>query len=173
MKQHDLPPPGAPSKRRRFGRAQDDHVIDTYKLRKKLPEPTRCPDCGAIYREGRWQWTSIPPALAHEERCTACHRIKDNYPAGVVTIEGSFVDGHRADILGLARNLEATEKSEHPMNRILAIETPRDDTLIIKTTDIHLPRRIGEAMRRAFHGELRTHYDEENYFVRVEWRRDA
>lgn len=45
--------------------------------------------------------------------------------------------------------------------------------LVIKTTDIHLPRRIGEAMHRAFHGELHVHYDEENYFVRVEWWRVA
>jgi len=26
--------------------------------------------------------------------------------------------------------------------------------LVISTTDIHLPRRIGEALKRAFHGEL-------------------
>jgi hypothetical protein len=28
-------------------------------------------------------------------------------------------------------------------------------------------------VHRAFHGELKTHYDKENYFVRVDWRREA
>jgi hypothetical protein len=40
---------------------------------------------------------------------------------------------------------------------------------VISTTDIHLPRRIGEALKRAFHGELDMHFDEAGYFVRVDW----
>lgn len=37
-------------------------------------------------------------------------------------------------------------------------------------TDIHLARRIGEALRRAFRSELEMHLDDEGYFVRVDWR---
>ena len=40
------------------------------------------------------------------------------------------------------------------------------------TTDIHLPRRIGEAVKRAFHGTLDEHFDEGGYFVRVNWVSD-
>jgi hypothetical protein len=32
-----------------------------------------------------------------------------------------------------------------------------------------LPRRIGEAIKRAFHGKLETHFEEEGYFARVSW----
>ena len=53
--------------RRILGRAQDEGVGDPYKLRRKLSEPTRCPACGAVYQEGRWQWMELPPARAHEE----------------------------------------------------------------------------------------------------------
>jgi hypothetical protein len=53
----------------------------------------------------------------------------------------------------------------------MAIEEPADDTLVITTTDIHLPRCIGEALHRAFHGDLKLHYDEASYFVRVDWER--
>jgi len=175
MKQHDLPPSsGVPRKRRRFGRAQGDHIIDTYKLRKKLLEPTRCPSCGAIYHEGRWQWVREPlTSAAHEEICSACHRIRDKYPAGIVTLRGPVAASHKAELLGLARNAEDAEKSEHCQNRILAIEESADDVIVITTTDIHLPRRIGEAVHRAFHGDLRVHYDEENYSVSVEWQRGA
>jgi len=174
MKQHDQAPFGAPRMRRRFGRAQGDHVIDTYKLRKKLPDRTRCPNCGAIYHEGRWQWAQEGlPAPTHEELCTACHRVNDKYPAGTVTIKSPVVGSHREEVLGLIRNVQQAENSEHCQNRIIAIEEPAEDELVITTTDIHLPRRIGEAMNRAFHGDLQVHYDEENYFVRVEWRRES
>jgi hypothetical protein len=175
MKQHDLPSPGASQRKRRIaGHAQDDHIIDTYKLGKKLSDPTRCPSCGAIYREGRWQWVKAPlPSAPHEERCPACHRIDDNYPAGVVTLNDPKLPDHKTEIMALARNQEAAENGEHPLNRIMAIEEQGECQLVITTTDIHLPRRIGEAVRRAFHGDLKVDYDEGNYFVRVDWRRNA
>ena len=174
MKQHHVPPPGTskdPTSRRIAGRAQNDHIIDTYKSTRRLSEPTRCPTCGAVYHRGRWQWMEHPPADAHEEVCTACHRINDKYPAGIVTLQGPFVREHKEEILKLARRQEELEKGEHPLNRIMAIEEQAPDTLVVTTTDIHLPRRIGEATRRAFHGDLELHYDEQNYFVRVNWER--
>ena len=47
----------------------------------------------------------------------------------------------------------------------------REDSqgIIIEATDIHLPRRIGEAVRRAFHGELETRFEQDGYLVRVNW----
>ena len=45
--------------------------------------------------------------------------------------------------------------------------TPWDT--IITTTDIHLPRRIGQALHSAYKGSLDVHYDEEGYFIRVHW----
>ena len=33
-----------------------ERVHDTYKIWGKLPEPTECPDCGAVWHKGRWQW---------------------------------------------------------------------------------------------------------------------
>ena len=43
----------------------------------------------------------------------------------------------------------------------------------MQTTDIHLPRRIGEALHHAHRGELDFHYDKEAYAIRVSWRRDG
>jgi hypothetical protein len=37
----------------------------------------------------------------------------------------------------------------------------------------HLPRRIGEALRHAYHGELEFHHAQEAYFIRVRWSRDG
>jgi hypothetical protein len=175
MKQHHLPSPGAlPRKRRTAGHAQDDHVIDTYKSGRKLSDPTLCPSCGAVYHEGRWQWAKAPlTSPAQEELCPACQRIDDNYPAGIVTLKDPKLPDHKAEIVALARNQEDAEKGEHPLNRIMAIEEPGENQLVITTTDIHLPRRIGEAVERAFHGDLKVNYDEGSYFVRVDWRGHA
>ena len=60
-------------------------------------------------------------------------------------------------------------REANPLNRIIDIEQTGEG-LTISTTDIHLPRRIGEALKRALHGELTMHFDETGYFVRVDWR---
>jgi hypothetical protein len=156
------------SGRRIDGRAQQDHILDPYQATHKLKEPTACPQCGAIYHHGRWQWGQRP-AEAHEEACPACRRIAEGLPAGIVTVHGPFARQHGAEITGLARNEEAAEKGEHPLNRIIGIEDT-EEALVITTTDIHLPRRLGEALRRAFHGTLATHFDDSGYFARVDWR---
>ncbi len=147
-----------------------EHVHDPYKTRLKLPDPTLCPQCGAVYSNGRWHWADRPDQC-HEELCQACHRINDEYPAGTVTLSGGFVGRHRDEIIGLARNQEQLEKGEHPLNRIMRIDE-QDHSIVITTTDIHLPRRIGEALYDAYEGELDFHYEEGAYLIRVAWRRD-
>jgi DNA polymerase/3'-5' exonuclease PolX len=37
----------------------------------------------------------------------------------------------------------------------------------------HKPRRIGEAVKRAFHGEIEDNFEKDGYFVRVNWTREA
>jgi hypothetical protein len=46
-----------------------------------------------------------------------------------------------------------------------------EDTIVVKTTDIHLPRAIGEALHSAYEGELDYHYNEEEYSLDVSWKR--
>ena len=46
------------------------------------------------------------------------------------------------------------------------------ERITVTTTDIHLPRRIGEALTSAFEGKLDLTYDEDGYFLRVGWHRD-
>ena len=145
---------------------------DTYKLKAKLAEPTICPVCGACYRKGRWVWAERPEGEVEEHKCPACQRIEDCYPAGELTLRGAFVKAHHDEISNLVRNTEELERGEHPMNRIMAIEED-GDSLVVLTTDLHLPRRIGEALQHAWDGDLDMHYDDEGYFVRVNWRRDA
>ncbi len=148
-----------------------ERVHDPYKTRLKLRDPTVCPQCGAVYRKGRWTWTAAP-AGAIEERCQACHRTNDAYPAGEVTLRGGFLRKHKAEILNLARNQEKLENGEHPLHRIIGVEDSAGE-IGITTTDIHLPRRIGQALHNAYEGALDIHYDKDGHFIRVNWARET
>ena len=120
---------------------------------------------------GRWQWSKEKHEGLEEELCPACHRIHDNYPAGEVILSGSFLAKHKQEIIDLARNTENAEREEHPLQRIMSV-TEDGDALVITTTDVHLPRRIGHAIVDAYKGDLDTHYDRDGYFARIKWKRD-
>lgn len=150
-----------------------EHVLherehDSYKSRGKLPEPTVCPECRAVFHEGRWQW-AVEPAHAHLEMCPACHRIHDKFPAGFVTLEGDFFQQHRAELRQLIENVGKRAKTEHPLERIMDIED-EGHAVLVTTTDIHLARGIGEALHHAYHGELEFHYNDEENLLRVHWK---
>jgi uncharacterized C2H2 Zn-finger protein len=147
----------------------EERVHDAYRARHKLPEPTVCPHCGAVFHEGRWQWLQAPTD-AHQESCPACLRIHDHFPAGFVTLQGEFFLAHREEILHLAQNVEKHERTEHPLKRIMKIEEKDGETLLT-TTDIHLARGIGEAIHNAYQGELEFHYNPGEYLLRVGWTR--
>lgn len=169
MKERGLQKHGPQSGRRTSGRAQEPTITDPYKAGGKLRQPTVCPQCQAVFHDGRWRWIARP-AEAEEQLCPACHRINDKFPAGIVTIETAAVPEHKEEILRLLRNTEKAERKEHALGRIMEIED-KAGRLTVTTTDIHLPRRIGEALERSFQGRSSFDYDDNSYFVRVHWAR--
>jgi len=144
-------------------------LMDSYKARGKLSEPTVCTDCGAVFQAGRWQWLAKPKD-AHQTTCPACHRIHDHFPAGYVTVSGEFFNQHEQEIFQLIKHRETQEKAGHPMQRIMDIEKTKQGTLVT-TTDIHLARGIGEALHHAYQGELDFHYNPDQNLLRVTWSR--
>lgn len=147
-----------------------ERVHDAYKSKGKLPEPTVCPQCGAVFHEGRWQWRQAP-ADAHRETCPACHRIHDDYPAGFLTLRGAFFRDHRDEIMHLVHNTEQRERTEHPLKRVMTVEEIKNGGVLVCTTDLHLARGIGEAVHHAYQGELKFHYNNEENLLRVSWVR--
>lgn len=142
---------------------------DTYQERAKLPEPTVCSGCRALFVDGRWCWKAAPET-AHQAICPACRRIADDFPAGFVEIKGPFFQEHRKEILNLIRNLEAREKSDRPLERLMRMKKEAGQTLIT-TTGIHLARRIGEALARSYNGDLSYQYGDGEQSIRVYWER--
>jgi len=151
-----------------LARVLDEIRHDPYEPRLKPAEPRACRECGAVWQRGRWCWGVAPPG-AHRVVCTACQRARDRLPAGRLELDGPFVVDHRDQVLAIVANVEAREKAEHPMHRVLAIEQSRD-AVVVLTSDLHLPRRIGEALARAHGGELEARFLEDEYRVLVRWR---
>lgn len=142
---------------------------DAYRARTRPPEPAWCPDCGAVFHDGRWCWGERR-AGARPHLCAACLRIAERHPAGYVTLSGAYFSEHRDELVNLIHNEEARERADHPLQRIMAIETAGNATTVT-TTDAHLARRLGEALYHACHGELQVRYSPDEYLVRVTWIR--
>lgn len=145
---------------------------DPYRLPKKLKAPARCTACGATYTLGHWRWQGLMPPARATTVCPACQRIKDRYPAGEVTVGGAFVGAHAREIESLIRHTADHEAREHPLHRIMELKR-RKGTLFVTTTDVHLPHRIGHALKDAWGGTLTTHYDDHGYYARVTWERNG
>lgn len=144
-------------------------VHDSYRAGRKPRKPTRCPDCGAVFHSGRWTWGAAP-AAARAERCPACQRIRDQFPAGFVVLKGAFLQQHRDEILNLMRHHETKEKAEHPLQRIMDVVDSAEG-MMVTTTDAHLARDLAQAVQHAYKGELEFHYNKEDNLLRASWNR--
>lgn len=153
----------------RKDRLVEEHRHDAYHVRTKLPDPTVCPACGAVYRKGRWTWGAAPEG-AREKSCPACRRTADGYPAGHIELRGNFLAEHRSEIMNLVKNVEEREKGSHPMERIMAIKQ-HPDCDVVTTTGIHVAREIGSSLKAAYGGKMSVHYLDDATELRIRWVR--
>lgn len=142
-------------------------VHDAYHFRANWPKSAVCPQCNAVLQDGRWRWGTVA-GYADHAICPACQRQHDRYPAGFVTLEGPFFNANSAEIMELVHEHERHERTLHPLKRIMAEEHGKDSVLLT-TTDIFLARAIGEALHRAYQGELKLHYKLEDNRIQVHW----
>ena len=154
----------------KFGRRDrlvKEKYHDTYREGKKRTEPSVCSQCSAVFIGGRWTWNEAPEG-AVTVICPACQRIADDYPAGYVELKGSFFEQRREEILNLVSNEEKLEKGEHPLERIMQVK-PEGHHTLITTTGVHMARRIGESVVRAYQGDMSFNYGDNEKSIRVQW----
>jgi len=142
---------------------------DAYQEWGKWPEPTVCTKCEAFFMNGRWNWGEAPEN-ANKTICPACKRIKDKYHAGEIILQGDFLKKHYDEILNLIKNQEKAEKAEHPMERIMSIDESEKE-IVVKTTGVHLAKRIGSAIAKAYKGDLDIQYGDGEKTIRIVWTR--
>jgi NMD protein affecting ribosome stability and mRNA decay len=144
---------------------------DPYGEARKHTEGAYCPECQAVYQGGRWVWPDRPEASGSPLLCSACRRIRDDFPAGECYLSGKYLKKHRQEIENLIRKLIREARQRSPLKRMMDIR-PDDEGLRVRLTDDHLARQIGEAVHRAYKGNLQLKYSGEEKFVRLYWHRD-
>jgi len=149
----------------------EERVRDSYQAREKLPEPTVCPDCGAIFAKGRWQWGE-PAHDANKHRCPACRRIQERVPAAYLTLGGDFFEMQKDEIMRLVHNKEEMEIAQHPLERIMSIEQQNDSkNTVISYTSVHLAKSTGDALSRAYQGDFYFKFTDKGGVLMANWRR--
>ncbi|QTQ33822.1 Uncharacterized protein pbN1_38370 [Aromatoleum bremense] len=103
----------------RHDRLIQEQRDDPYAERAKPREPSACPECGAIFHDGRWRWGTAP-ANAHAHLCPACRRVRDKFPAGVVLIGGDFDTAEKDEYLRIVEHEACAEAAGHPIERVIA-----------------------------------------------------
>jgi hypothetical protein len=136
-------------------------------------KPTFCRTCGAVFQAGRWQWLTLADAPeGHRTRCPACLRMRAGEPAGLVTLVGGFVQGRKKELVHLIRREEEMRRRTDPQSRIMRFSRMLD-RIDVATTDTDLPRRIGEAVKRAYGGTLGVFQEADGVAIRVRWLDDG
>jgi NMD protein affecting ribosome stability and mRNA decay len=137
-----------------------------------------CERCGAIYAKRRWTMPgpSSEPRLQEIAAprltvCPACLMIAAGRFAGEVRISGTFAIGHRAEIERLIRNEARRAAEDNPLARIVRLDGVPEG-LLVRTTTEHLAKRVGQALRKAFHGRVHYRFSHENKFAHVMWSRE-
>ena len=70
----------------------------------------------------------------------------------------------------MINNIEKQEKDQYPLERIMSITDEKGHTQVT-TTGIHIARRIGEALSKAYKGDLSYQYADAEKRIRVYWQR--
>ena len=155
-----------------------DHDSGRHRPSKAPSEPAVCRECGAIYASRRWYNPDSVTSTKHrfalparETTCPACKQASDGEPQGFLYVDGEFVTTHREEVENLIRNEVERAGEDNPLARIIAFKEGDGHKLVVTTTTEHLVQRLGQALEKAFGGEVQYDFSHENKLARVNWER--
>src|SRR6185369_10275932 len=143
--------------------------MDTYMEKEGIKGIAYC-GCGAVFHNKRWQVGNGGPREGRKVVCPACRRIADHTPAGILSLQGSFLASHQTEIGNIIRNTERASFQKNPLGRIM--ETHKEvQGMTITTTDGKLAQKIGREVYKSYGGELNFLWSQSENLVRVAWSR--
>jgi len=154
-------------------------TTDPYLPRGASRKISVCEGCRAVYMNKRWyaerdvDKTALRNPEAAKIICPACHKMRDNFPGGIVTLKGDYVLPHKKDLMKLIKNEEERARGLNPLERVMSVKEDGYGSLVIFTTNEKLAQRLGRSIKKAFHGEVAYHWSHDNKLARVDWVRAA
>jgi Raf kinase inhibitor-like YbhB/YbcL family protein len=146
---------------------------DPYRDEAHWPDPCRCPDCGAVYHQGRWQWAEALRVEPQRQRCPACRRLQDRQPAAALHLHGQTLDARWPEMQRLVQHMAEREGNEHPLERIMDIHHPPlapAGERQLTFTGTHLAHGVASALQQAYGGQLQARYPEGDTMLRIDLR---
>jgi len=169
--QRDVQKFGISGKRGRRRTSTDPYLPET-----GLREPAVCQTCQSIYRQKRWQ---LDPLLfgnlsndpqVNWVTCPACLKVAEHYPEGILTLRGSYLWNHEAEIRNIIDNTVSRITARNPLERIIRMQRS-EDALIVETTDNKLAEQLGRSLQKAHSGDLQIDWQGAPVVCRVQWER--
>jgi hypothetical protein len=124
----------------------------------RLPEPSACERCGAIFSRRSWRRDRrIDAGLLARVKwtiCPGCRQAGEGVGFGRVLIRGAFAAANDDLIRRRIRNIAARATATQPERRISSLDR-QADVLEVITTSQKLAHRIVSEMRKLFRGRAR------------------
>jgi len=141
---------------------------------RRLPEPTVCERCGAVFQRRSWNTERAPsPAALARARwrvCPACKQQAAQEWYGRVRLRGGFVAAHEDELRQRIANVASRARSTQSQRRVVSVE--RDgDGLEVLTTSQKLAHRIVHELRKAFRGRASYTWSDDRTLEAV-WERE-
>ncbi len=160
-------------------RKRVDQDRDTYLPRRSPEGLLYCRGCGSIYHRRRWTLKPPREVIAQTESgrdlrftlCPACRKLREHYPSGELRLAG-IPAGEKGELLRLLRNEEKRAREKNPLERIMHLETGRDEWKVETTTE-KLAQRLGRCVRKARGGSVVYKWAHNRKFARVLWQKEA
>jgi len=141
--------------------------------RGRLPEPSGCERCGAIFSRRVWrQGRRVTAALlekVHWTTCPACEQTSRATGLGRVVLRGAYVATHEGAVRRRIANVAARAAYTQSQRRVSSIEW-RDDALEVLTTSQKLAHRIVRELEKAFGGRVTYAWSDDGSLFAT-WRR--
>ena len=122
----------------------------------RLPEPSGCERCGAIFSRRVWRRRRSATAALLERiqwtTCPACRQASAGVGQGRVLVRGPYAELHAAAIRRRIENVAARAAYTQPERRVSAIERRPDGALEVLATSQKLAHRIVRELKKAFGG---------------------
>jgi hypothetical protein len=140
----------------------------------RLPEPSVCDRCGAVYARRSWR---VDRVLSSEllERvswtvCPACAQHRSGVAYGRLVMSGTFVAEHEEEIRRRIANVEKRARCTQPERRVLSVDH-EGDALVVLTTSQKLAHRIASELKKTFGGRVRFAWATRDGALNATWTR--
>jgi hypothetical protein len=136
----------------------------------RLPEPSACDRCGAVFARRTWRRTRVVPEGVRWTVCPACAQTREQTGFGRIVVRGAFALAHEDDIRRRIANVGARAGRTQPERRVASIERG-DGALEILTTSQKLAHRIVHELKKQFRGRATYAWSDDGTLYAT-WQRD-